>query len=697
MLRRKYSPTWFALTLGCLLVASLAQEAAAGPVGIRLHADPDRVPADGESQVAISAEVMEASGVPVADGTPVYFVATLGEIVSPVETIGGFAQTVLTASNAAGTAIVSAIVGGARESISVEFVAEPGSATPGSRMVTLTGEDVSYSADLRTFVIVGGAELRYQSVVIRADGLQHDVNSNVVCAQGNVVLLFGDRRVEADALRYELVRLRGRLVRVTDEVERLVVEGERLETRADPSDESCLWEPLRTDTARTWVKARRAIVDPGNKVILDDAAFYVDETRVMSLRRHVLDPRSGSAVFGNALGFSTTTGVDLDFPYYYRASAHQVGSLHLTRNRNVGPARYEPGWAVGLQEEYVWEGRSDGSFSLDDVTRPARGLHWQHRQNLGAGGMVHADTSVMSFDEDEPRLRTSAVSFFRPMGGGSLSLGVSGSDFGTSEEYASNLNYRFRGSRIGSGTLVTPALHLRHSRSYSEEDALLIDPQTGEPFHLMEQRMGRSTSASFDLNFDLPSRELGEKTKISANLLTGYAWRFSGGSRGVLETRLALDRRVGREGRVGLSYTYSSSSAGVDSSLFSAGNNLLSLSAQGRVRGCFLRARLSQDLGRERRFGSIHLSRALPFGSDPLGRPLWNVEVGHFFSRLESYGAASTRFALNRRIGRYQASLCYSPQGVGDYGSRPWISPVGFGYTYSGGRHLWVELSAAAF
>jgi len=46
-------------------------------------------------------------------------------------------------------------------------------------------------------------------------------------------------------------------------------------------------------------------------------------------------------------------------------------------------------------------------------------------------------------------------------------------------------------------------------------------------------------------------------------------------------------------------------------------------------------------------------------------------------------------------IGRYRLSLCYSPQGVGDYGSRPWASPFGYGYSYSGGRHLWLEFAAS--
>jgi len=696
MLRRRKA--WLYALLALVAVLALGSAVGASPLApaLKLRADPDRVPADGETPVAISVEVLDGFGRPFPDGTPVYFDTTLGEIVSPVEVLGGIAQTVLKPSNTAGTALVSAMVGGARATTEVEFLATPGSASPGSRLIELTADELSYSADRQVFVATWNAELRYQTIEIWADSIQYDMSPNVVRAQGNVRLRSGGRVLPADALRYELRSLRGRLLRVTDGVERLVVEGDALETRPDAAEDSCLWEPLRTDDTRTWVKAQRAIIDPGRKVILDHATFYVDETRVMSLRRHVVDPKFGQALFGNAFGYSSGSGVDVDFPIYYRASGHRVGSLHITRNRAIGSYHYEPGWSLGLKEEYFRKGHSEGAFTLQDVIHPDRGLKWEHRHQFGSS-RVSLNASAISLQEDSPRLRSTGISYFRPVLGGRLSLSASRSDFGASESYFGDVAYRFRTFRVGGGVLAVPVFHLRHSRSHNDQEEVIVDPSTGEPFQIARQSTGRTTSPGVDLNFDLPTRELNSRTKLNARLMTGYAWGLPDGGRGVLDGRLGITCRLGPTEFVKLDYSYAATPAGIQPSLFTFGRQRLSLSGVATVKRSLVRFNTSRELDGDRFFGSVHLTRPLPFGSDELGRPLWSLDASHFFSQLEDYHISSSRFSLNRVIGRYRASLCYSPEGRGGYESRPWMSTYGYGYTYSGGRNFWIQLSAAAY
>jgi hypothetical protein len=688
---------WLRTLVATAALSLLASAAAASPLApiLRLRADPNRAPADGETAVAISVEVLDALGMPVADGTPVYFDSTLGEIVSPVEVLGGIAQTVLRPSNVAGTALVSAMVGGARSTIEVEFLPTAGSASPGSRLVEITADELSYSGERQIFVATWNAELRYQTIEIRADSIHYDMSPNVVCAQGNVTLQSGERALRADALRYELRSLRGRLLRVTEGVERLVVEGDALETRPDPAEDSRLWEPLRTDETRTWVKVQRAIIDPGHKVILDHATFYVDDTRVMSLRRHVVDPRFGEALFGNPIGYSSGYGVDMDFPIYYRASGHRVGSLHIARNRSVGGWQFEPGWSLGLKEEYFREGRSEGALTLQDLIHPDRGLKWEHRHQLGGGARVNLRASSTSFEEEGPRLRSTGASYFRPVPGGRVSLSFSRSDFGASESSFSDLAYRLRTFRVAGDVLAVPVLHLRYSRSHNEQEGIIVDPSTGEPFRIALQSTGRTTSPGVDLSFELPTRDLDSRTKLNARLMTGYAWRLSRGSRGVLDARLGVTRRFGPLHFLKLDYSYASTPAGIQPMLFAFGRQTLSLSGLAMVKGSRVRFNTSRELDGDRFFGSAHLTRALPFGSDQIGRPLWSLDISHFFSQLEDYRVASSRFALNREFGRYRASLCFSPQGHGGYDSRPWMSSYGYGYTYSGGRNVWIEFTAA--
>jgi len=678
---------WSRILLAAVLLCAAAGAGEASLVGasLSLRADPRRVPADGETAVAVSVEVMDAFGRPAPDGTQVHFVSTLGEIISPVETVGGFAQTVLQPSNVAGIALVSAMVGAARATIEVEFIAAAGSAAPGSRMVELTAEELSYNHDKRVFVGSWDAVLRYQAVEIRADGIQYDVVPNVACAQGNVTLRSGSEVVEADALRWELRSVRGRLIRVSEEVERLLVEGEALETRADTKEDACLWEPLQTDDTRTWVKARRAVIDPGKKVILDHAVFYVDDTRVMSLRRHVVDPRFGGALFGNTFGYTSTGGVDINFPLYYRASGHHVGSLHVTRNRAVSGSQYDPGWSLGLKEEYVREGKRDGALILEDVLHPDRGIRWQHRHRFDERSGVNFDASVTRFDEDSPQLLSSGVRYYRPVGGGGMSLSLSGSDYSDSRQYFADVAYRPKMPRVGSGVLVTTVFHLRHSRSMGEINEVIIDPTTGEPIEIRQESSGSTTSPGVDLNFDLPSKELGAETSLTAGLTTGYAWGLAGGGRGMLDARMNLIRRLGTAEHVKLSYTYSSAAAGLQPLMFSPTRHRLNLSGAVTASGCHVHFNASQELGGDRVFGSVNLSRALPFGVDAGGRPLWTLSGSHFFSRFGEYRIGSSRLSLSRLFGRYRMGLCYSPQGSGIYDNRPWVSAYGYGYTYWAG------------
>ena len=699
MLWRRKEPTFALLVLLAAMVLTTAAQASLLGVQLTLRADPIQIPADGSNPAAISMEVLDANGQPVPDGTPVYLITTLGEIGSPVQTLGGVAQTVLRPSNTAGTALVSAMVGAARATIEVEFTGIPGSASPGSRMVELSAEELSYSPDRKLFVAAPGAKLTYETIEIAADGMQYDVMSNVICAQGDVLLKSGPHEVRADALRYDLDSLRGRLLRVSEseEPERLLVEGHNLQTRPDTNDDPCLWYPVAPSELATWVNARSATINPRTKIILDHAAFYVEDLRVMGLRRHVLDPRMGSSLFGNTFGYSSLFGPNMDLPVYYRASGNQVGALHITRNRALGSIGTDSGWALGLKEEYFSEGHSEGAFAIEDLTDPGRGLTWNHQFKLGQGSALSLDASTASFDDDSPQLRAGGLTYFRPMSSGRLSLSLSGSDFGTSEHYYGSLSYRFRSSTLGSGLLLSPVVHLRHSRRYSEGDQILIDPGTGEPLQIAQEDIGRTTSPGVDVAIDLPGRDIAPQTEFNAHIRTGYAWGLDGGSRSIFDARLGLLRELGVGQIVRLDYTYSGAPASLQPTPFAIGRQRLNLTGRAIVKGCDLRFTASQEIGGERLYGHLNLTLPLPWGTSKSGETLWRLHAGHMFSHLSDYKLASSRLSLGRLMGRYRLAACYSPQGQGAYESRPWIGLEGYGYTYSGGRHLWIELTADGY
>ncbi len=766
----------FYLLVVLLLTAGAAAYASLLVGQVTLRADSLRVSADAKSSVIISVEVLDASGRPAPDGTSVNLTTTLGQIISPVETIGGIAQTVLTPSSEAGTALVSAMAGSARATLEIELVAGPGSASPGSRMVELSADELSYSPDRKVFVGGPNVCLVYETVEIRADAMEYDVMTNIVCAQGAVVLKSGEAALTADALRYDLSSLRGRLLRVVNgskakpegleeapeadlnpvvgsstpllptplsargegeashvflpgagdpssmgdaqpasapvtqaasEPVRLLVEGEKLQTRPDPSKDPGLWYRVPQRELRTWVKARTAIIHPREKVILDHAAVYVEDLRVMGMRRHVMDPRRGASLFGNTFGYSSLLGADLDIPYYYRASGSQIGSLHFIRNRSVGELGGDPGWAIGLKEEWIREGSSEGTLSLEDITNPTRGLALRQQLKLGAGSALTMDGGISKFEDGGPLLQAVGLSYYRPLSAGRLSLSLSGSNFGSSEHYFGAVAYRFKTQAVGSGVLMTPVVSIRHSRRRSETTETLVDPETGETLEIAQESSGETTSPGFDLDISLPGKALDSSTRLTGALHTGYAWGLDGGSRAIFDARFGAMRQFAPGDYIRLDYSYSGAPASLQETPFSVGRQRLSLNGHVKYLGCEVRFNASQDLGRDRLFGNVIASRALPWGRDGRGQPLWALTASHMFSHLSvsttstglasEYKLASSRLSLARRMGQYRLSVCYSPQGKGGFESQPWVSLDGYGYTYSGGRHLWIELSSAGF
>ncbi len=680
----------------CVLLSALPTRAGAVGFGLRVSADRDRIPADGRSQVAITVEVTDAYGAPVPDGTRVYLATSLGRIVSPVQTVGGLAQSVLTAPNTPGVAIVSAMAGASQGSLQIEFLPRPGGRKPAARILELTAKEISYSADQRVFIATDNAKIESEDLTISADGLQYDMDRNVVCAQGNVSLRSGPRLASGDAMRFDLLEMKGEILRLGDKVTRVLVEGEDLEEKPANDGDASLWGPLDTGETSTWVKAKRAIIDPGKKVILDHATFYVNDTPVMSLPRHVIDPSLGAAVFGRTLSYSSSSGVSVDFPWYYRASANRVGSLHITRNQAVDGFSDEIGWALGIREEYLRGEDVSGAFTLDDLTDPRRGVHWEHSQPIGRMGRLRLQADAADYEDEDSRFRSGNLNYSRQLGGGELSLILSRMGYAGSEQSHSDLSYRFADMKPARGITMVPALHLRHSAAENSSQDVLVNTETGEPLTLEDTGAHRSTSVGLDLAVRSAAMRLTPRTQLESSLTTGYFKTLSGGGQTSLGFRLSLDQNFGASDRATLTYTYSGNPDAGDATLFSAPRHMLNLTSAFRALGCSARMSASQELGGSRRYGSLNLVRPLPFGRDSKGRTLWDLRLTHFFTRVDQLSAVHTRIKLGRKLGRYRASLCYSPQGAGDFDSRPWISAYGYGYTYAGGRKFWLELTAAA-
>jgi hypothetical protein len=243
---------------------------------------------------------------------------------------------------------------------------------------------------------------------------------------------------------------------------------------------------------------------------------------------------------------------------------------------------------------------------------------------------------------------------------------------------------------------MSPAVRLRQTRRFSEKQELIVDPDTGEVLEIPQENTS-ATSPGFDLAFSVPSRELAPKLKLTASLMTGYAWGLPGGSRSVLDGRLGLTRWVSGDDFVRFSYDYSASPAALQASPFKNARQRLSLNGRARIREYDVTLNASSEIGGDRQFAHLGLGRPLPFGREASGQAIYRLQVSHVFTSLSEYSLHSTRISVIRKLGRYELAVCYSPQGHGVYESQPYLNWGGYGYTYSGGQRLWLELSSYGF
>jgi uncharacterized repeat protein (TIGR01451 family) len=116
------------------------------PASINLSAAPPSIAADGTTFTTITADVRDAGGNPVLDGTSVTFSTDLGTLSAPsATTTGGIAQVQLVSSTTPGTATVTGTAGSVSNNVYVDFVGPPASVVLTAVPDTLPADGVATS------------------------------------------------------------------------------------------------------------------------------------------------------------------------------------------------------------------------------------------------------------------------------------------------------------------------------------------------------------------------------------------------------------------------------------------------------------------------------------------------------------------------------------------------------------------------
>ncbi len=666
---------------------------------LQVFSDPPRLRADGSSTALITAQVQDAFGVPAADGTPVSFSTTLGSVTPAAESRGGVARAVLTSGTAAGTAVITALAGDARQEIEVEFTPDSGAPKGSAEALRLEGRQIVYNREADTASVSEEARFSYGKMSITAEAMQCQLAGAVLYAQGNVEVSNGKETRRGGALVFKARRGQGSLLRYEgEEAAVYTFYAPGLEESREANSEVDRFQPPRGKTGRTLILAKRLTLCPDGQALLDDAVVLADGAKVIALPHYVTGGRNaGQDFLDQAVRLNSGFGLTADFPYYYVARPGRVGSLRITHNLTAEGALLRRGWALNLEEQYLLGRGGRGTLSIDDLAGETRGLRWSHSQEFSPRFRAYSSVRYTRFDADSPRIMEANTTFSRILPWAALDLSLRASSYADSDQYLALVSVTTH-SRPTGILGFTYSLGTKVSYLYGTTLAVAYSPEDGQASIVKAGNAG-TLGESLSLRLNSPSWKLGSETSADAGLVLESSWR-PGTSAQSLSAMASLRRNMGNNSNLGVTYSglISQTRGGEVASSHNFSLNL-NLNRPGKWEAYGF---ASYQVSWGRLFGSGLMRYYLPFQRTAEGEPQWALTVSGLLYRWSSKSASDTKLSLTRGIGNWEVSLNYSPHGseFGSgflAGSSGLMGMSGYGYTQDLGRTFWMQIAPRTF
>ena len=454
---------------GLASVSALAQGARVGRARIDLYATPARVPADGHSASRIRIEVRDTRNAFVPDSTELVVHTDVGllsvmgaerrDTVS-LHTQGGYAIVELV-SDAVGTATVVAQVMDSRNQCSVDFVPPGQSTEPEGRVIDVKGGWVGYAPDMALIQARDRARITLGHLSIEVgDVAEIDTNALIIKAQSVIVRRDGaeikgeDLYLDLNSRKLVIRRLATTGVeRETYNLGTLTRAAQELEVPADAFR-------MSQKESDTWIVASGVSYFMGEKVCLRHAGLFIQGQKVFRFPPLwvVAMPGYTGASNSQVLGMSSSGGLAVDMPFFYRVTDSAAGAIKVQKGASSGSVIARQGWTLGLQEEYRTAGQREGTFAVEGLPQKDWGFNWRDTRPLfgesqaafNVGMPDHrslfADASIYRFDPSHRfNLRASAS---RPDGGYDPTYAVDADWLTNPRRISSRVSYRV-GTTIG--------------------------------------------------------------------------------------------------------------------------------------------------------------------------------------------------------------------------------------------------------
>jgi len=506
-----------------------------------LTAAPTRLPADGQSAARLTVQVRTLDDQPAPDGTEVYFSTDLGDVSTSgvvgrresvvAQVAGGFATAELT-SDVVGTATVRADCRGARDEAMVDFGGGGGE----SPTVRIEGGWVGYAQQEGFIEARSGAKLSYRGLEVHAEVIQLSTADLVVRADA-VALKRGEKQLEGEDVYLELGAMRGVLRRFGDEgVERVTFSATTLEPREEASEVPDGAFRLIEAEPSIWQVCRRASLYPREKLVLESAALYVDNQRILRYPPFWVIGFGGYSGSSNTsfLSVNTNGGLSVDFPFFFSVTDNSSDAVRLQHGSRYGSVAARQGFSLGLEHTYQSRGNdAEGSLVFDGLPRSQWGMAFSHSQRaFGAG---QASFNVQWPNHEDLFMDLSGYSSFRA---GSLSMRASMDRMQSASGwgYSAGVDYLANAVRLGHSG---PALRLGTGLTYGASS-----------FVSQGARLTQRTSASLSV----PGWRLGG-LQLTPSLAETFTWNTDRETINSLRGELALQQPLRGMGSVGLRYT----------------------------------------------------------------------------------------------------------------------------------------------
>lgn len=674
-----------ALLVIAVLALSGTPPAQAAIFNITLFASPQTIRADGRSTAQISAQVRDASGTPVPDGTEVNFATTAGSITPVVRTQGGVAVAMLTAAATPAIAVVSAALGASSNGTQVEFVAAEGGDVRASRTIKIDADSLYYSADQNRAFAVGKARLDYHGLLISAEAIQYDLAQDIVKAQDGVTFTRGKKSLEGEDIVYYPSSNRGSMIRIGESIETFTFQGDSLETTpakfAIGSEELAAFKP---EESRMAVEARRMVLFPGERIQFTHAKVLVNGAAMITLPNYIV---SLAGYTGNMLEqqirYTTSEGMVLDLPIYFGVTENRSSALKL-RYASSGSNysdQYQPrrGFSLGFQQNYSLGVGGQGQLMMDSLLQKDRRFDLTHRQEFSGGARADLSLGYQPVSVFARNVLYGYASYSKPLGRYNLSLTAS-DNTGTTES-GPYRNPTFRAGlqslerRVGKLPLnFSTNLNVGYGRIYT---ANALATLTGGEFGTYEN-LGVSLRPN--------SWKLAKKTSVTSNVRAEHTLFNNGlqGSRAGAD--LTLQQSLGRTTGLRLGYSYSLQSGSLG--YYSPSTHLVTM-------GLFAsKARFNSDLSLNYGFGRNRSMIAYANAGYRLA-PTWRVFFRSNLSQSwlpvdqvipsQHFQYNYSQFGVGKSFGNYEVSVNWSPEGRQAYGAG------------GSAAKLWLEMGTSAW